>query len=345
MDQPPIPQTPRRRMMTRDQRVEVHSLRRAGFTFDQIALSMRISVPSVAYAAGHRPTPQHHLRGPDPAISEAMKDLLVDFVTYSQERRQMSYHQVAQELSWGVSSRTIRKALRTRGFRRCRATIKPKISEANRIKRLQFALDHLAWTRQDWNKILWSDETWVTDGKHRPTWYTRMPHEVLDPAVVAGSEPKRPGWMFWGSFSGEHGLGPSLVWEKEWGTINANSYGDRILPLVHGWMRMHPELQFMQDNAPAHSSYQTFMDCWDRGFNPISWPAYSPDLNPIESLWNAMKDWIDENYPNHNTLGQLHGIVREAWDAIGRDTLDALIDSMPARMEAVIAANGMNTVY
>ena len=40
--------------------------------------------------------------------------------------------------------------------------------------------------------------------------------------------------MFWGSFSGELGLGPSLVWEKEWGTINTESYGSRILPLIHG---------------------------------------------------------------------------------------------------------------
>lgn len=86
----------------------------------------------------------------------------------------------------------------------------------------------------------------------------------------------------------------------------------------------------MQDGAPGHSATSTLQELQERGIRPIFWPAFSPDLNPIETVWNKMKDWIQENYPaklNHN---QLRG---------------ELIDSMPARCEAVIRANGMHTLY
>jgi transposase len=33
------------------------------------------------------------------------------------------------------------------------------------------------------------------------------------------------------------------------------------------------------------------------GIRVIEWPPFSPDLNPIKTLWNDMKDYIQEYYP------------------------------------------------
>ena len=85
--------------------------------------------------------------------------------------------------------------------------------------------------------------------------------------------------MFWGCFSGIT-KGPCLVWEKEWGTITQESYCERIVPLIHGWIRMHPELQFMQDNAPGHAVGNTIRELAERGIIAMFWPALSPDLQP-----------------------------------------------------------------
>jgi len=79
----------------------------------------------------------------------------------------------------------------------------------------------------------------------------------------------------------------------------------------------------------------------------IFWPAHSPDLNPIKTLWNVMKDWIQDNYimkdlTNYKTLRKT---VIEAWETIGRATLNELIDEMHARCVAVINANGMATRF
>ena len=56
MEQLVAPSTPPRRMLTRAQRLEIHSLRRAGLTYNDISTIMRIPSTAVAYAAGHRPT-------------------------------------------------------------------------------------------------------------------------------------------------------------------------------------------------------------------------------------------------------------------------------------------------
>jgi hypothetical protein len=66
--------------------------------------------------------------------------------------------------------------------------------------------------------------------------------------------------------------------------------------------------------------------------SPISWPAYSPDLNPIETVWNRMKDYIMRKYPDyHSSYDRLRTAVKEAWDVIGADELQALVREMPAR--------------
>ena len=103
----------------------------------------------------------------------------------------------------------------------------------------------------------------------------------------------------------------------------------------------------MQDGAKAHSCYDTREDLQDRGVFIIDWPPYSPDLNPIEAVWNKMKDYIEENYwydenPSHDRLRRY---VREAWDSITEDYLRELLATMPQRCQDVIAAEGGATKW
>ena len=147
--------------------------------------------------------------------------------------------------------------------------------------------------------------------------------------------------MFWACFSGSK-KGPCLFWEKDWGTINKESYCERIVSLVHGWMRMSPGLLFMQDNASGHAAQYTLDELLERDIHVINWPPYSPDLNPIEKVWDWMKDWIQDHYSHADKLSYdaLRKAVREAWDAVTPELLNQLIEEMSARCQAVIDAEG-----
>jgi len=52
----------------------------------------------------------------------------------------------------------------------------------------------------------------------------------------------------------------------------------------------------MHDGAPGHSAAGTKGDVMNRKIQVVSWPLFSPDLNPIEACWNSMKDYIEGKY-------------------------------------------------
>lgn len=106
----------------------------------------------------------------------------------------------------------------------------------------------------------------------------------------------------------------------------------------------------MQDGASAHTSKYTTAYLKYLGVTTIKWPAYSPDLNPIEMVWSFMKDYIAQKYPDppfgqQYKLEELRNQVLEAWEAVTPEFLKKLIDSMRDRCRAVISARGGHTKY
>ena len=123
------------------------------------------------------------------------------------------------------------------------------------------------------------------------------------------------------------------------------TYIEHIIPVLDDWLQQHSELQFMQDGAPGHKGGKTQAEIERRGMSKIFWSPYSPDLNLSEKIWDWMKDYIEDNFPERMTYAQLRTAVRQAWDAITVDQLNELIDSMQARCQAVIDANGNHIPY
>ena len=151
--------------------------------------------------------------------------------------------------------------------------------------------------------------------------------------------------MFWGCFSAKYGKGPCLFWEKEWGKITGETYSSRVVPLICGWLRLHPDQTFMHDNATPHTAHITTEELKERNIPLLSHPPFSPDLNPIENVWNWMKDYIEKNFPEKMSYDNLRKAVKEAWEAVPESWLRELVAGMKERMEDVIEAKGMYTKH
>ena len=138
---------------------------------------LNLSRRQVLYALDTPPTPKKSTGRP-PILNTEQRKHLIDFVCASKKNRRMSYKDLTKEFEyWNAGHIAIKNALDREGFGLRWAMRKPPISEKNRKLRLAFALKHRSWNFRQWCSILWSDETWVKDGRHRKTRILRRPGE------------------------------------------------------------------------------------------------------------------------------------------------------------------------
>lgn len=103
------PTTPKRRKLTRDQRLQIITLRGVGITYANIANHLHVTERAVQYTleAGH-PTPSKS-SGRPLKLNVAQTTELIEFITSSKEARRISYTRLASETSssTGTSPNTL----------------------------------------------------------------------------------------------------------------------------------------------------------------------------------------------------------------------------------------------
>ena len=75
----------------------------------------------------------------------------------------------------------------------------------------------------------------------------------------------------------------------------------------------------------------------------MKWPAQSPDLNPIEQVWNQLD--MDIRPVSRTSSTNVWNALQNAWNEYDGAKLDTYIKSMRKRCRAVIAAGGGHTKY
>ena len=75
----------------------------------------------------------------------------------------------------------------------------------------------------------------------------------------------------------------------------------------------------------------------------LDWPSQSPDLNPIEHLWDEL-DRRMKSYSKKNKE-ELRTILKHEWEDIGCDVTSKLVHSMSNRLNEVVKKKGGPTRY
>ncbi|GFV42013.1 transposable element Tcb2 transposase [Trichonephila clavipes] len=78
-----------------------------------------------------------------------------------------------------------------------------------------------------------------------------------------------------------------------------------------------------------------------RHFQTLPWPARSPDLSLLEHVWDQLK----RQMPSCPSVHDLGLAVQDLWAHLPQDNIRCLINSVPDRVAACIAAGGVATRY
>ena len=82
----------------------------------------------------------------------------------------------------------------------------------------------------------------------------------------------------------------------------------------------------------------------EKGIQLIDWPGNSPDLNPIENMWQIMKRKLEEKEVSSVTA--MKEEITNIWEnEIAVQYCRTLARSMPNRLQAVLEAKGGPTKY
>ncbi len=77
----------------------------------------------------------------------------------------------------------------------------------------------------------------------------------------------------------------------------------------------------------------------------LKWPPQSPDLNPIEHLWDVVEREIRIMDVQPTNLQQLGNTIMSIWTKISEQCFQKLVESMPRRIWVVLKAKGVPTRY
>jgi len=246
---------------------------------------------------------------------------------------------ILRELELDVSARTIRRRLNEVELRSC----VQRAEHENVRARISFAEGYSRWTEDDWSRVMFSDETHFYIGHQSREYVQRPSGAALDPKYTRKDNERLEGKVsLWGCICAG-GLGHAEIYVD---TLDSRRYQTILgLNLVSSAQQFWPQGQwwFQQDNWTVHTSGTSREWFHNHGIDLIDWPAWSPDLNPIEELWNDLKRRVYGRHPK--SMEELERYIAEEWAGTDLEFIARICRNMPHRLQLVVSNHGHKIPY
>ena len=218
-----------------------------------------------------------------------------------------------------ISGRTVRNRWRAHNIRPCRPCVWPLLLPRHHRARLQWLQNHQRWRLAQWEAVRFTNESgFHLDGRGR--------------GITS------------------HGRTPLVTLE---GNLNGQQYGDEVLvqhvlPFIRGQEHI---ITLQQDKARPQVAHVVLDFIRRQNIQVMEWPAMSPDMAPIEPVWDEMDHRLRRHRNPPRTLRELEEALREAWQDITRPSLQTwwrlmrrrCVPCVNARADA-LATDSANTV-
>jgi hypothetical protein len=228
-----------------------------------------------------------------------------------------------------VSRSTVLRDARAVGLKSKKRSKGPMRKQMDEGHRLAFCRAKLRKPKRVLATLAFSDEKWCNTNDHG------LPYEFCTPEEQASRrvyDRYAKSVHIWGCIG--IGLKRLIVLPK--GSITAATYiHDSLTPSL-------PDFNgrlFMQDGARPHTAKKTLKFLQTNNVDYIAdWPARSPDLNPIETLWALLARRVGNRLPTDEA--ELEQFFVEEWNAVPQSAIDVLVKSFAARCTECVRLNG-----
>jgi DDE superfamily endonuclease len=100
------------------------------------------------------------------------------------------------------------------------------------------------------------------------------------------------------------------------------------------------DIVFPHDNDPNYTAESTQQWVSAYQVNVLKWPAQSPDLNPMEHLWNEVERRLKKLPKKPKSSDDLWQKIQDVWNTIQADDCMKLIATIPQSVKDVKKASG-----
>ena len=188
------------------------------------------------------------------------------------------------------------------------------LTARHQAARLQWAQRHFRWGRLQLARVLFSDESRFNLSHHdgRIRFFKRRGERFADNCLIKRDRFGGGSVMVWGGILGRRKTNLIVVQ----GNLNAQGYINQILqPEAVPFLQRHGPAILMHDNARPLVARICRQFLNRNNVNVLTWPAMSPDMNPIEHIWDYLGRKVRARGNAHN-LRDLEKALIQEWNNI-----------------------------